>query len=97
MDNKEAKLTKEVIDVINEELAYQTSLSGTSRADNIDHGIAGRLVTIQAYLNKAQEAWVMEPGYESALHNLRKIASIAIRGMLHYGVRKREIKSLESK
>lgn len=93
MDNKETQLTQEVIDAINEELTYQTSLSGTKRADDIDHGIAGRLVTIQAYLNKAQEAWVMEPGYESALHNLRKIATIAIRGMLHYGVRKREAKS----
>ena len=87
---KEIKLTTELIAALNEELAYQTSLSAQpGRADNVDHGVAGQLVTLSVYARKAEEAWVMNAGDTESLDALRKVAGIAVRALLLYGCPRR--------
>lgn len=84
------EMSLEVIRAINDELHYQSTLTNQDRADNIDHGVEGRLVTLAVYTRKAEEAWVNNPGEEKALHELRKVAAIAIRALEQYGCPKRE-------
>jgi hypothetical protein len=82
-------ITPEVLDAINDELAYQTTLAGSGRADAEDHGVAGQLVTLKVYTDEALIAWTKNPGDEAALNALRKVAAIAIRALVQYGCPKR--------
>lgn len=82
-------LTSDVIDAINEELAYQATLQGSGRADAVDHGVAGQLVTLNVYANEANAAWVKNAGEEAALGALRKVAAIALRALIQYGCPRR--------
>ena len=82
MDERVMELTPEVIDAINEELAYIATLNDQGRSDGIHHGTEGQLLTLNVYARKAVEAWVMNPSEEQALHELRKCAAIAIRALL---------------
>ena len=84
------EMTPGVIDAINGELKYQTTLPEQGRSDNIDHGVEGRLLTLDVYTRKAIEAWVSNPGTDKALHGLRKVAAIAIRALEQYGCPRRE-------
>lgn len=86
---KEIYVTPEVLDAINGELAYQTSLYGSDRADTVEHGVAGQLVTLKVYTDKALDAWTSNPGDEKALDAMRKVAAIAIRALVTYGCPKR--------
>lgn len=83
-------LTDEVISAINGELFYQTSLYGSGRADAVQHGVAGQLVTLKVYTDKALEAWTSNPGDDKALDALRKVAAIAVRALVEYGCPKRK-------
>lgn len=83
------RLTKPIIEAINEELEYQESLTAANRADAEDHGVAGQLVTLSVYANKANEAWVNNAGCDPALDQLRKVAAIAIRALEMYGCPRR--------
>lgn len=82
-------MSTEVIDAINEELTYQTTLSGSGRADAVDHGVAGQLVTLGCYVHDANLAWTKNAGDEAALDVLRKVAAIAIRALETYGCPRR--------
>lgn len=82
-------MTQEVIDAINEEFDYQTSLKGSGRADARDHGVEGQLVTLGVYLREAETAWVKNSGDEKALDALRKCAAIALRALIEYGCPRR--------
>lgn len=82
-------VTEEVISGINGELAYQASLQGSGRADAVDHGVSGQLVTLKVYTDEALVAWTKNPGDEKALHALRKVAAIAVRALVNYGCPKR--------
>lgn len=86
-------MTQEVIDAINEELAYQSTLKGSGRADARDHGVEGQLVTLASYARKAEEAWVHSKGDEPALDQLRKVAAIAIRALIQYGCPRRIVET----
>ncbi len=78
-----------VIAAIDSELQYQNDLpfarGEKPRADEIDHGVAGQLVTLERYTRKAMDAWTDNAGEDEALHMLRKIAGIATRALLLYG------------
>ncbi len=78
-------MTQPVIDAINGELAYQATLQGSGRADAVEHGVAGQLVTLSVYTQEAMVAWAKASGEEKALDALRKVAAIAIRALEEYG------------
>lgn len=80
-----------VIEALNEELAYQSTLPDSGRADAVDHGVAGQLVTLQVYTNEALVAWTKTKGDAAALHALRKVAAIAIRALEEHGCPRRII------
>lgn len=82
-------LSQGVIEAINEELAYQSTLQGSGRADAVEHGVAGQLVTLGVYVNEANVAWTKSAGDEKALDALRKVAAIAIRALEQYGCPRR--------
>lgn len=85
-------VSRTVLDAINEELAYQSTLPGSGRADARDHGVEGQLVTLSVYLRKAEEAWTFQAGDDAALENIRKIAGTAIRALEMYGCPRRKVK-----
>jgi hypothetical protein len=85
----EISMSQSVIDAINEELAYQSTLQGSGRADAHDHGVAGQLVTLNVYTQEANLAWAKTAGDEAALSALRKVAAIAIRALETYGCPRR--------
>lgn len=85
-------MTQPVIDAINEELAYQSTLQGSGRADAESHGVAGQLVTLNVYTQEANVAWTKKAGNDAALDALRKVAAIAIRALEEYGCPRREVK-----
>ena len=89
MDDRKLELTPEVIDALNEELAYQTTLIDQNRTDGIHYGTAGQLLTLTLYADKAIQAWVNNPSDDYALQQLRKCAAIAIRALLTEGCPRR--------
>jgi hypothetical protein len=86
-------MTPEVIEAINEELAYQSTLKGSGRADARDHGVEGQLVTLATYVRKAEDAWTLSAGDEPALDQLRKVAAIAVRALIQYGCPRRVVET----
>ena len=85
-------LSPDVIEAIDEELAYQNSLIDSPRAGNQDYRVAGQILTLEEYVTKARTAWVMngdEEGDRLALDNLRKCAAICCRALLLYGCPRR--------
>lgn len=84
------KMTPEVIDAIDGELAYQSTLQGSGRADAVNHGVSGQLVTLKVYTDEALVAWAKTSGDEAALNALRKVAAIATRALIQYGCPRRE-------
>jgi hypothetical protein len=83
------KMSDAVIDAINEELAYQSTLKGSGRHDAREHGVEGQLVTLQVYTQEAMVAWTKNAGDEPALAALRKVAAIAVRALEQYGCPRR--------
>ena len=83
------RLTQEVAEAINEELAYIESLTEVGRTDEEDHGVAGQLVTLDVYTRKALDSWANNAGDEESLGQLRKVASIAVRALVLYGCPRR--------
>lgn len=90
MTDEELVLTPEVISAINGELAYVATLQEQGRADANDYGVEGQLLTLSTYSTYAINAWVNNPTCEPALHELRKVAAIAIRALLNHGCPRRE-------
>lgn len=93
MDTKQIQLTPEVIDAINGELAYQNTIAGTSRADTVDYGLAGKLLVLSRLTRKAEDAFESQAGKEAALNEVRKIAAVACRTLALCGCPKRQPKS----
>jgi hypothetical protein len=83
------EMSQSVIDAINEELAYQSTLQGSSLADAREHGVEGQLVTLQVYTQEAMVAWTKSAGDEKALDAIRKVAAIAIRALEQHGCPRR--------
>ena len=88
MDTRHLELTPDVIDAINEELAYTATLSAIGRSGTVHRGTAGQVLTLQVYAREALNDWVTK-GNDATLHTLRKCASIAIRALLTEGCPRR--------
>lgn len=71
---------------IRNELWYQDTLPRRT-LDSEAQDVPGYLTLLRVYLREAEEAWARNPGDVLALHSLRKIAAIAVRAMVHCGVR----------
>lgn len=87
------KVTREQFDktceIIWSEIVYQNKLS--RRTDESEATQVPSFLTLgQVYLNKTAEDWAMNKGDELALHGLRKIAAIFVRGMVYCGNRERK-------
>ena len=89
MDTQKPQLTPEVIDAISDELEYQSTLAGTPRADTTDHGLAGKILTLEELAALARKAWYGSGDKTEALDIVRKIAATACRAMILYGCQKR--------
>lgn len=70
-----------------DEVAYQNNLE--RRTDDEAKDVPGFLTLLRVYLRKAEDVWANNPGPERALHEMRKLAAIAVRGMAYCGVRGR--------
>ncbi len=91
MDERVMTLTDEVIDAINEELEYVSTLRAQGRSDTVHYGTAGQILTLQEYSQRALNAWVTNPGEDQSLHELRKCAAIAIRALLTESCPRRDV------
>ncbi len=85
MDNRRVTMSVAAISAINDELHYVSTLNTQGRSDETHHGITGQLLTLKVYVDKALAAWVLNPGDEAALHELRKCAAVAVRAMVTEG------------
>jgi hypothetical protein len=88
MDTVNVQLTPSVIEALNEELAHQNRMAGTSRADAKDNGVQGQILTLEDQVMIARGAYVYHSG-DRALHELRKCAALAIRALVLYGCPRR--------
>lgn len=79
------------------ELQYVDNLS--RRTDDEAKDVPGFLTLLRRYIRLAEDHWSDNPGttqpdgtvqVESALHDLRKLSAITLRGMIYCGVRKRD-------
>ncbi len=89
MKNRNVNISVRVMNAIDEELAYIDSMEDSDRADGDDNGLPGQLVTLDTYSRRALDAWTNNRGDIPALHELRKVAAIAIRALELYGVPRR--------
>lgn len=74
----------EVYKVIDGEREYQNNLGG-SRTDGSPKSVGDYIMMLDYYLSHAKEAWVNNPGIKMAMHDVRKIAAIAVRCMEEHG------------
>lgn len=80
-----------VYDVIDGERDYQNSL-GPDRTDGTDRTVGDYLTMFEHYRKKAVYDWASNPSNEQALHQIRKLAAIAVRCMEEHGAPEREKK-----
>ena len=78
-------LSQSLIEAIDRELRYQSTLQGSGRADAVEHGIEGQIVTLIEYQTEVVHRWTREAGDEPALDSIRKVAAIACRAIICYG------------
>ncbi len=91
-------LRVDVLAAIEGEILYAKNL-GPDRVESHErpHPTGDYLTMLTTYLRKAQDAWTLNAGDEKALHEVRKIAAIAIRCMSDNGVTSREAKVVDAK
>ena len=83
----------DVYRVIDGERAYQDAQRGTAKTDRpLPHPVAAELLMLERYIGHARTAWVDNPGDLDALHQVRKVAAIAVRCLEVHGAPKRSIK-----
>lgn len=80
----------EVLSAIDDEIKYAKGL-GPDRVQQQErpHTTAEYLTMLRTYLNQADRDWTCAAGDDLALHDVRKIAAIAIRCMIDNGVKRR--------
>lgn len=74
-------------DAVWSETEYQNNLS--RRTDDEAKEPAGFFTLLRVYLTRGEALWSDNAGTESCLPSLRKIAAIALRGMVYCGIRPR--------
>jgi hypothetical protein len=75
---------EEVYEIIDEERDYQHSL-GSNRTDHSEKSVGDYLTMMSSYFRAAQDGWTNNAGTVFALHEIRKIAAIAVRCMEEHG------------
>jgi hypothetical protein len=68
------------------EIEYQNALARGTEGSEAQH-VPTFLTLGQVYLDAASRDWALNEGDELALHGLRKLAAIFVRGMTFCGVR----------
>jgi len=79
---------KEVYECINKERDHQDGLP-IARMDGCAKTVGDHLVMLDSYVVKAKMDWTDNAGVERPLHQIRKIAAIAVRCLEEHGVRNR--------
>ena len=69
------------------EIEYQNNLP--RRTDDEAKEPAGFFTLIQRYTRQGEDLWADNAGTEPCLPSLRKLAAIAVRGMIYCGIRPR--------
>jgi len=77
---------EEAFRVITLERNYQDLLT-PSRVEPSErpHSVGEELVMLDTYIRKAKDAYTGKPGNIAALHEIRKIAALAVRCMENHG------------
>jgi hypothetical protein len=81
----------EAVEALWTELYYQDNLPRRTEADEAKD-VPGFATLGRRYLRKMEDDWADKPGtpqVEEALHGLRKLGAIFVRGMIYNGVRRR--------
>lgn len=78
----------DAMDAIKGELEYQDGLDRRTSEEAKDP--PGFFTLARVYLRRGENAWADTAGNELALHGLRKVAAICVRGMVYCGVRYRD-------
>jgi hypothetical protein len=86
----------EVYKIIDSEREYQGDL-GPDRTDSSDHSVGDYLVMLDTYLRAAKDEWTNNAGVVMSLHNVRKVAAIAVRCMEEHGAPSRALEQAEKK
>lgn len=81
----------EVYGAIDRERDYQNSLS-PMRTNEPVHSVGDELTMLATYLRKAQDAYTSTPGVDAAMHEIRKVAALAVRAMENHGAPTRVVK-----
>lgn len=74
----------EVYEIIDKERDYQDSLD-SDRTVGVPHQVGSYLTMLRSYMTKADQNWTDRAGDTAALHEIRKIAAIAVRCMEEHG------------
>lgn len=78
-------LREQVYKAIDGERDYQDSL-GPDRTDGSVKSVGDYITMLNTYQRRATDAWTNIPGNRQALHEIRKIAAIAVRCMEEHGI-----------
>jgi hypothetical protein len=76
------------VEAIWTEIEYQNSLPRRTEASEARQ-VPSFLTLGQVYLDNTARDWALNEGDEVALHGLRKLAAIFVRGMTYCGIRNR--------
>jgi hypothetical protein len=80
---------------IDSERAYQDQIVETDPtrhdASLPEHSVGDYLTMLATYVRKAQDAWTLNAGVGKSLHEIRKIAGIAVHCMEDHGAPLREM------
>lgn len=82
---------EEAMETLWTEIEYQNRL--TRRTEDEAKDVAGFATLGRRYQTLLEQDWADNPGVEKALHSLRKLAGIYVRGMIYCGLRPREFKT----
>lgn len=78
-------IREQVYKAIDGERDYQDSL-GCDRTDGSDKTVGDYITMLSTYQRRAADNWTNVPGNRAALHEIRKIAAIAVRCMEEHGI-----------
>jgi hypothetical protein len=82
---------EEVYKIIDGEREYQNHL-GSTRTDGLPHSVGDYIVMLDRYIRRAVDGWTDHAGTAYALHEIRKIAGIAVHCMEDHDTPRREQK-----
>jgi hypothetical protein len=94
--SKSMSTRQEVYAAINTERDYQDGQRDNGRFTEQVLPVSGELLCIQEYLNKANLAYVVNPGEVplDTLHAIRKVAAMCVRTLEHYGAVSRVVSQI---